>query len=176
MKNKLQSGLVLLVLTFVMSGCGLFYEPKKDLPPIYTKIFKTDYNTGWQAVLESLKNQDRAIVNREAGVIQTAWIDNTATRNNLTDTFGESQTYLKSKYRLSVTVSPGTYHGISSVKVTIQKEQVVQHDPLESWQQVRTDSIEENTLLYRISRIIIIKQKLKRAEDIKTKALLQEGV
>ncbi len=111
------------------SACTVFHQPGTQSNPIYSKIYKTDYNTAWQAVLDGLSGFDRTVVNREAGVIQTAWIDNTASKN-FSDTYGVSETFYKSKYRLSVSVAPGIYAGRSAVKVSVQKEQLIQRELL----------------------------------------------
>ncbi len=167
--------LILYLILFGASACSIFHEPGFDLTPIYSRILKTDYNTGWTAVLDALGSFERAIVNREAGVIQTAWIDSTATHKELTEPFGESQTFLKSKYRISVTVAPGTYRGKPSVKVSIQKELMVQYDPLDSWKPVKTDGIEENTMLYRITRLVKIKHRLNEMEEERLQQALKSG-
>ncbi len=154
-------------------GCTIFHQPGSDVIPIYSRIYRTDYNTAWQSTLEALKNLDRTVVNREAGIIQTSWIENTA-QKNLMESVGGTDIYLKAKYRLNVSIAPGTYHGMSSVKISIQKEQVMQRDILEGWMPVKTDTIEENTMLYRIGRVIYVKHRLKDLEDQKTRELLND--
>lgn len=173
---KIRRFLLLATLSFITfnTGCTVFHQPGSDATPIYSKIFRTDYNTAWQATLEALKSFDRTVVNRESGIIQTVWIDNTA-QKNLMESVGGTDVYLKAKYRLNVSIAPGTYRGLSSVKISIQKEQVIQRDILEGWMNVKTDSIEENTMLYRIGRVIYVKHRLKDMEDQKTRELLNEA-
>ncbi len=160
---------------YLFASCSTFHQPGTITNPSYTKIYLTDYNTVWQSTLDALKRFERTVVNRQGGIIQTAWIDNTAEKN-FTDTFGESPIYLKAKYRLTLSVAPGTFKGKPSVKMTIQKEQLIQRDMLEGWTEVTTDSIDENTILYRIGRLVYTKLKLKAIEEQKTKQILEEGV
>lgn len=125
-------------------------------------------------MLESLKNIPIHIQSRESGFIQTQMTDNTAVKN-FTESFGQADTYLKSQYRLRVYLSRGgTYNGINAIKITVQKDQLVQRDVLDGLRPVETDSIEENTLLYRIGRLILIKTKLAQIEEEKIKSQLEE--
>ncbi|MGK5089762.1 hypothetical protein WDW86_19600 [Bdellovibrionota bacterium FG-2] len=152
------------------SGCVTAYQETigADSARSFSKIYLTDFNLAWQAILESLKQNAMDVTNRDSGHIQTKWTDNTAEKN-LIDSFGSADAYLKAQVRYKVTASKGFYNGKSSVKITIQKEQMIQRDVLEGWKPVQTDSVEEATLLYRIGRILTMKTKLARMEEQKTK-------
>lgn len=165
------------VVACLFSGCGgpVFYQPGHEINHIYAKGFFTDYNTAWQAVLEALKRFEKTVQNRQGGILQTAWIDNT-TEKNFVEGFGGDATYVKAKYRLNVSVAQGTYSGKPYVKVSILKEQSIQRDLLEGWKPVPSDSIEENTFLYRIGRIILMKLKLKQLEEQKMQQVMEEGI
>ena len=139
-----------------------------DVGQRFSRIYLTEFNTAWSAVLESLKSYHLEVSNQESGSIKTKWNDNTSEKN-LVDSFGPGKFYLKAQRRFDITVSKGFYNGRPSVKVVIQKEQLVQYDVLEGWRAVSTDSIEENTLLYRIGRIIHVREALARIEAEKTK-------
>lgn len=166
---------------FLVLLCGpacrgpIFHQPGSEVEHIYSRIFLTDYNTAWQAALEALKRFEKMVQNRQGGLVQTAWIDNTAEKNFI-DSFGGDVTYLKARYRLNLSISPGSYNGKPSVKVSILKDQMVQRDLLEGWKPVVSDSIEENTFLYRIGRIIYLKLRLKQLEEQKVQQVLDEGV
>lgn len=166
---------MVLVCAFLISGCSGFYQPGSEITHVCSRIYLTDYNTVWQSILEALKDYDRTVVNRQGGVIVTNWVENTAQKNFI-EAFGGASTYIKAKYRLNITVAPGNYNGKPSVKVGIQKDQMIQTDILEGWKQVASDSIDENTILYRVGRVIYIKLKLKRLEERKTEKVMEEGV
>ena len=143
-----------------------------DTDRVFTRIYLTDFNTAWQAVLDSLKSSQLDVSNREAGFIQTKWNDNTAEKN-FSESFGNTKAFLKAQFRVKVNVSKGFYNGEPSVKVTVQKEQLIQRDVLEGWQPVVSDTIDENTMLYRIGRLIRIRMQLAKLEDAKAKKSMQ---
>ncbi|MCC7441730.1 MAG: hypothetical protein IT285_08855 [Bdellovibrionales bacterium] len=145
-----------------------------DTERTFSKIFLTDFNTAWQSVLDSLKSYPLDVSNREAGSILTKWNDNTA-QKNFVDSFAGASTYLKAQFRFKVNVEKGFYNGQQSVKVSVIKEQMVQQDVLEGWRPVPTDSYDENTMLYRVGRIIYIRLKMARLEEEKTRRELEQS-
>ncbi|MGE0614195.1 MAG: hypothetical protein AB7P04_01025 [Bacteriovoracia bacterium] len=159
-------GVMALFVTVSMSGCMNAYRKSVggDTEQIFSRIFLTEFNVAWQSALDALKRSPLEITDREAGFIRTKYVDNTAVRN-LVESFGPSKAYLKAQYRVSVTVAKGYYNGTNSVKVTVLKEQLVQSDVLEGWRPVVSDSVDENTLLYRIGRIIQIRMELAALEE-----------
>lgn len=165
----------LVVLTISLSACtSFFHQPGSELDHIYSRTFLADYNTAWQATLEATRNFEKTNQNRNAGVLQTYWIDNTAAKN-FTDSFGGDATYLKTKYRLNISLANTKVRGQTAVKVSILKNQLLQRDLLEGWKAVESDSVEENAILYRIGRIISIKKKLAQIEDEKVKRAVEEA-
>lgn len=158
----------------LVSGCADAYKRAlgTDTEQVFTRIFLTDFNTAWQSALEALKTSPLDVTNREAGVVQTKWSDNTA-QKNFSESFGAADSFLKAQYRVRVSLAKGFYNGKPSVKVAVQKEQLVQRDVLEGWRPIESDSIEEKTLLYRIGRIIAIRTKLARIEEERIRKSLQ---
>lgn len=145
-----------------------------DLEQVYSRVFVSDYNTTWQSVLDALKSSRLDVSNREAGFVQTKWTENTAEKN-FTDSFGSADSYLKAQYRVRVNVGKAFFNGRAVVKVTVQKEQVVQRDVLDGWRPIETDSIDENTLLYRISRLVYIRMKIAQLEEDKTQRAIEKS-
>ena len=169
--------LVVVSLALGASSCASAYRQTvagNGLQQVFAKTFVTDFNTAWQACLDSLKSIRLDISNREGGFIQTRWTENTAEKN-FTDSFGGADAYLKAQYRVRVNVSKGFYNGTPTVKVSVQREQLIQRDVLEGWRPIETDSIEENTLLYRIGRIIYIKMKIAKIEEEKTRREIEKS-
>jgi hypothetical protein len=157
-------------------GCVSAYRQSlgKDTENVLSKVYLTDYNTAWQSVLDATKSLRLDISNRESGFIQSRWTDNTAERNSA-DALGITPLYLKAQFRFKINVAKGFYQGRPSVKVSVQKEQVAQRDLLEDWRHVTTNDIEENTLLYRIGRIIYIKTKIAKLEEIRTNQAIKDA-
>jgi hypothetical protein len=162
--------ILLASLAFCAAGCMSAYRQSVGGDPeqVYSRTYLTDINTAWQAVLQAFRASPLDITNRESGYIQTRWIDNTEQRN-FADSFGGSDYLLKAQYRFRVNVAKTFYKGEPCAKVSVQKDQLVQIDVLEGWQHRESDSIEENTLLYRIGRIIYMQLKIAQAEDQKIK-------
>jgi len=121
-----------------------------------------------------LKASPMEIVNRENGTLQTKWIDNTAERN-LIDSAGSVSPYTKAQYRFRLTLAKGFYEGRTSVRVSIQKEQQIQRDVLEGWLNQESDGIQENSLIYRISKIIQDKLKMQEIENDRLKRQLKDA-
>lgn len=170
-------GLLAVAAAFVssFSGCVTAYKDSlggKELRTFH-RIFYTDFDTAWQSVLDGLKHARLDVSSREAGLVQTLWTDNTAEKN-FVDSFGSQDSYLKAQFRVRVTVAKGFFNGRPSVKVTVQKEQIIQRDVLEGWTPVDSDSIDENTLLYRIGRLIAIRGRQNRLEQERTKAQMDQ--
>ena len=153
-----------------LSSCMSAYRKTvgADATQVFNRTYFSDLNTAWQSCLEALKASPLDVSNREAGYIQTKWTDNTE-QKNFVDSFADSDNIQKAQYRFRVNVAKSFYRGQPAVKVTVQKEQLVQHDVLEGMRFVETDAIEENTLLYRIGRLIYMKMKMAKAEEEKVK-------
>ncbi len=156
-----------------LASCSWFHQPGQANNKIHSKIFLIDYNTAWQSALDALRSYEKTKQNRAGGIIQTAWTDNTAAKN-YTDAFGSQETFLKARFRMTMAVAPGIYKGKPSVKVAVEKEQQIMRDALEGWQDVHSDSIDENTILYRMSRLIQMKMKLQKFEEQKLQQALEE--
>lgn len=165
---------ILALLFFAQTGCMKAYiqsvggEVNRD----FSRIFKTDINTAWQSCLEALQSVPLESANRESGMIRTRWRDNTADKN-FADSHDSAPIYMKAQYRFHVTLAEGYYSGVESVKVTILKEQMVQKDVLDGLRPQPTDSIDENTLLYRIERLIDIRRQLAEIENRKAEEALK---
>jgi len=137
---------------------------------IPSKVFNADYAQTWQAVLQIMAKYDLELKNQEAGVIKTRWIDNTL-EVNFADSFGGNDSVKAARFKLILNVVKG-FRGNSEVsKVTIFKRQLVEQDFLQGWKVVPTDGILEQSLLYRVERLLAIDKKLKSIEQEKAKEI-----
>ncbi len=175
--GKVGLAVALLTGALGLASCMTAYKQSvgSDGARVFSRVFLTDYTTAWQAVLESMKSLRVDVKNQEGGFIQTRWIENTSEKA-FVDSHGGGESYLKAQYRLKVSVSKAFYNGRdAAVKVTVQKEQVIQRDVLEGWKSVDTDSLEENSLLYRMGRLIYMRMKLAKIEEEKNKRAIEEA-
>ncbi len=163
---------VLLLLT----GCVSAYIETVggDAAKQVTRSYYTDMPMAWQAVIDVMKNSQLDVTNREGGFMLTKWIDNTSEKN-FSDSFGNANVYLKAQYRLRISLAPGFLHKKNTVTIGIIKEQLTQEDLLEGFKPLPTDLIAENTLLYRIGRVITIRSKIAAADAEKNKKELQKS-
>ncbi len=156
----------------ILSSCSSYqnFQYITEEYEIPSKVFAATYDESWQAVLQIMQQFDIAVHNQEAGVIKTRWIDNT-NDVNFSDSFGSRDAVKSAKFRLLVNVAKG-FRGTREVtKVTVHKRQLVEQDFLQGWKEVPTDGIQEQTILYRMERIIAIDQKLKEIEQKKNQEI-----
>lgn len=164
------------LISVLLPGCMSAYVRSVggDSDRIFTKIFIGDYPLAWESAVEALKAAPMDVVNRENGTLQTKWLDNTAERN-LLDSGGLVSSYIKAQYRFRVVLAKGYFEGRPSVRVSVQKEQQIQRDVLEGWINQETDGIQENSLLYRLGKLIEIRKRLQDIENAKLKKQLEEA-
>lgn len=141
---------------------------------VHSRVYSTNFDLAWLSVLDSMKSIRLDVTNREGGFLQSRWMDNTKEKN-FTDGDGSTAPYMRAQYRLKVTLAKGVYNGVQAVKVTVQREQFAQRDALDDLHALETDSIEENTLLYRIGRIIDVKTRLTKIEDEETRRAIEKA-
>lgn len=166
--KPLRSAIGSLVLSLCLLGCMSAYKKSVGGDPdqVFEKVYVTEYGFAWEAAVEALKASPMDVVNRETGILQTKWIDNTAERN-LIESAGSVLPYVKAQFRFRVVLSKGYYEGHPTVRISVQKEQQAQRDVLEGWRNQETDGIQENSLLYRIGKLIDFKSRLQEIENQK---------
>lgn len=152
------------------SGCMTAYKRSvgANTQTNFNRVFVSDFDLAWQSTLDALKSVRLDVTNREAGYLQTRWIDNTKEKN-FTDGDGLTAPYMKAQYRFKVSVAKAVYFGRGAIKVTVQREQLASRDALDDFRSLESDTIEENTLLYRIGRIIQVRSSLAKHEEYQTK-------
>jgi hypothetical protein len=157
----------LLLVCGAVSSCATAYEKSLGGNPAreYTRVFFTDLRLAKSAVNEALRSfRKDDSTNEEGGFYVTQYQDNTALRNSI-DSLAGGNAYLKARFRLRVTVAAGKFNGLDSVRVSVRKEQLVERDVLEGERSIETDGVEEQTLLYRIGRLIAIQKKIERTVE-----------
>ena len=163
-----------LILLILLNGCMSAYKKSVggDTDQIFSKIFISEYSMAWEAAVDALKASPMEVVNRENGTLQTKWIDNTAERNMI-DSAGSVSPYTKAQYRFRVSLAKGSLEGKNSVRMVVQKEQQIQRDVLEGWRNQESDGIQENSLLYRVGKLIEFKIKNEKIENQKIKKQIE---
>lgn len=149
---------------FALIGAALLLGACSNLPFVKqnkapTRIFLTDFSTAWTASLEAVSaGKDIIRVNnREAGIIETNWVDNSDFRQFL-DVFTNEDFFLRSRYRMQIQVREGKKNGQPAVMIRVLKFQQKEITFLGGFQEVESDGLEESVFLYRIGRLIAIQQ------------------
>jgi hypothetical protein len=159
-----------ILLITLLSQCAS-YEKFRYLTEDYevpAKVFKSNYDQTWLAILQVVKKYDLQLQDQDSGVIKTKWTDNTL-QLNFSDSFGSSDSIKAAKFKLIINIVKG-FRGKREVsKVTIYKRQMVEQDFLQGSKVVPSDGILEKTILYRIGRSLSITDKLQKIEDQKAK-------
>lgn len=140
-----------------LAGCSNLPFVKQNPAP--SRIFLTDFATAWTATLEAVSGGKDVIKsnNRETGIIETGWIDNSESRQFL-DVFSDEHFFLRMRYRMQVHVREGKKYDKQAVMVRVIKQQQRESTFLGGFQDVESDSLEESVYLYRIGRLIAIQQ------------------
>lgn len=151
------SSLYLIGAVLFLGACSNLPFVKQNKAP--TRIFLTDFSTAWTASLEAVSAGKDIIrvQNRDIGVIETNWVDNSDFRQFL-DVFTNEDFFLRSRYRLQVQVREGKKNGQQAVMVRVLKFQQKEITFLGGFQEVESDGLEESVFLYRIGRLIAIQQ------------------
>lgn len=167
---------LLIISLLFFSGCASYekFRQVTEELEIPSRIYKADFNQAWQAVISVMRKYDIAQQNQEAGFIKTRWMDNTL-EVNFTDSFGSSDAVKAAKFKVVVNVVKGFRTGREVSKITIYKRQLVEQDFLQGWKEVSTDGILEQSLLYRIERLIAIDNKLKQIDKAREKEALEQS-
>lgn len=160
----------------MFTGCSSAYVKQigGDNDRHYSKTFLSDYDLVWDSVQDALKTERFEMTNKDTGFIQTRWNDNTAAMNTLESVQG-AHSFVKSEYRMKVNLSKTFYEGVPAVKVSVQKDQVIQQDILDRPRIIETNGVDENTFLYRISRLILMKQKIDAYDKEQREMELQQA-
>jgi hypothetical protein len=154
-----------LLLLLLISSCASYekFRMVTEEIEIPQKVYRADFTQTWQAVVQVMKKYDISVQNQEAGMIKTRWMDNTL-QVNFNDSFGSSDAVKAAEFRLMLNVAEGYSYGSKVTKVTVFKRQRIEKDFLQGWKEDQTDGILEQTLLYRIQRLIEIDNRLREID------------
>lgn len=176
-KRPIFTGMALILAAApALGGCMTAYKKSvgANTQTNFNRVYAADFNTAWLAVLDAMKSIRLDVTNREAGFLQSRWMDNTKEKN-FADGDGSTSPYMRAQYRFKVSVASGVYDRVRGVKVIVQREQFAQRDALDENRPLESDSIEENTLLYRIGRIIAVKTRLAKLEEYHTQLEIRKA-
>ncbi len=164
--------LLALISMLSLFSCSSYkeFQSLREEDAIPYKTLPFDFDQTWQATLQVMQKFDLSQQSQELGVIKTRWIDNTV-ELNFADSFGKNESVKSAKFKMVVNVTRQDRLTRSMTKVSIYKRQMIEKEFLQGSKPERSDGILENTLLYRIGRILTMEKELKRLKEIKSKQL-----
>ena len=154
----------LVICVFFLGGCSLLQPPTTNAAKIIRstsrqKVFYYNYDLVWRAAQLSLR-YPMSINNMDNGVLETEYI-------SLVDGFispiEESPKTSGVRYKINLILARGKVEGRDSVRVTVNKYIEKKSDFFSETSQLESDGLEENVILYRIERELIIEEALKKA-------------
>jgi hypothetical protein len=146
------------------------FQSLREEDAVPSKTFSFDYDQTWQAALQVMQKFDLSLQSQELGTIKTRWIDNTV-ELNFADSFGKNESIKSAKFKIVLNVSRQDRLTRALTKVSIYKRQMIEKEFLQGSKPERSDGTLENSLLYRIGRILTMEKELKRLKEIKSKQL-----
>ncbi|MCB0413499.1 MAG: hypothetical protein KDD50_04145 [Bdellovibrionales bacterium] len=140
----------------IKSSSGTDYQPKEQVFSNYS------YESIWRAVQISLSHYPIKVNNMDAGVIET---DNISGSIVWTPAHRDSKLNSGLRYTIKVNVIKGRVKNKPVIKVTVHKSVKEQKDFFARSEDLPTDGLEEDTLLYRIKRELKIERAIERSND-----------
>lgn len=163
-----------LTLIVALTSCASYEQFRKITEEfeIPARVYEADFATTWSAVIQIMNNYEIEQKNQEAGYIKTRWIDNTL-EVNFADSFGGQDAVKAAKFKIMINVTKGYKSNKEVSKVTVYKRQLIEQDFLQGWKEINSDGIKEQTILYRIGRLIDIESKLREIQKVREDEQLQ---
>ena len=128
-------------------------------PP--TQAFSAKYDEVWRAAHLAMIKYKLRIDNSETGILETEQIKEDEVYNPPFPTVSKRPGF---RYKIQLKMLKGTIEGKRSTKVTIVKTLENVKNFVDEAEAVISDGLEEQAILYRIERELIIEQGLQRSQ------------
>lgn len=127
----------------------------------FTRVYFASFESVWRAAQLALK-YPISVNNMDNGLLETDWV------RALEGFSTPGATKIPSsgiRYKLSLNMVKGRTNGRESVRVTLRKNMERQRDFFSEPEPLLTDGLEEQVILYRVERELIIQDALKKVSD-----------
>ena len=145
--------LSLFIVFVLFCGCTTL-EPVQIIRPV-SKVFHADYQKTWRATMLALEDYPIETENNEKGYLKTEFIKNETVWKL---PFERGKKFNEFKYTIHITLTKGKMDSLPMVRVLVLKKIFIQRGFMSDPEQVPSDGLEEQTILYRIFREISIEQ------------------
>ena len=140
------------------------YNPKK-VPDFLERTIPGDYVQVFKAAQIALNNYPIAISDMESGILKTNYIQNEQIwqppyHNQL------------SEYRYTLSISILRVKNKKAIQITIVKDMEHKRNFISEYKKIKTDGLEELTILYRINREILFQRRLEQQHALDSKKTL----
>lgn len=154
---------ILYLLPFLFIGCST-PEKKKSLAPV-EQIYRADFEKVWRAAQIALANYPIQVNNMDTGVLETQFLSGA---DKWKPPFAVENNYNGNRYKIVLRVVRGHWTKQNKkrraiTKVSIQKIIEKQKDYFADAQRMPSDGLEEESILYRIGRELLIDRALEKA-------------
>ncbi|MBP7845435.1 MAG: hypothetical protein KA116_11555 [Proteobacteria bacterium] len=154
----------------LLASCVSSQQPPRPLDFPYARIYLGSFNDVWSATVRILDLYSITVANREAGLLQTEWVE---TRfNSELFKYPDNEPRLEEvSYRLKIKLSKAfiSQTGQAAVRVQVLKELKEYKNFFSDWERVATDGYEEKIILYRIGQRLAILNAQREAKTKKKK-------
>jgi hypothetical protein len=154
----------------LLASCVSSQQPPRPLDFPYARIYLGSFNDVWSATVRILDLYSITVANREAGLLQTEWVE---TRfNSELFKYPDNEPRLEEvSYRLKIKLSKAfiSQTGQAAVRVQVLKELKEYKNFFSDWERVPTDGYEEKIILYRIGQRLAILNAQREAKTKKKK-------
>jgi hypothetical protein len=155
-------------------GCTTATEQiaKRETPPRpYSRIFNATYEEVEIALKQAMLRYSHKVDNTEAGIFETDYVRGDArfVAPHKVEKYPPGY-----RYRLIVRLVRGRKGSKETIKVQITKRPEIQRDFFTTPQETTTDGFEEQVILYRIYRELILNRAVARATEKANKKNMEE--
>jgi len=158
--------IIFLIVAFLFSSCSSTGGTKKADRLVqklsYQKVYLGSYDQVWRAAQLSLK-YPIAVNNMDHGTIETEVVD--ATEGFVAPGSAGKKPVDGITYKINLFLTKGKVKGKESVRVSVKKIIERKKDFFAEDEKIESDGIEENIILYRISRELLIDEAIKKSQE-----------
>ncbi len=145
-------------------GCATFEDEKPHLKGPALKVMVGSYDEVWRAIQKSFSGYPIQVNNLDQGILETDVIKGAQV---WAPPYEKSPRPANYHYVLNVRVVKGRSKGKESAQVMVVKHISLQRDFFSLDEEIPSDGLEEESLLYRIDRELQIERSLRKAFERK---------
>ena len=162
--DLISKSLILLGLCLSLGACASTQAPPPPASQLQpkTRIYYADYDLVWRSTQLAMSRYPMAISNIDTGVVETDFIKGSDGWNPPNARRPASPGM---RYKIQLRLARGIIDEQEAVRVTVLKRSEIQRDFFSKPEMIPSDGLEEQIILYRIERELVIETALREALD-----------